>query len=49
MDSDMNLWGIFAMPVGVLLCFGPVLVAWMIVEFRTSRSKNRKDGQSDIR
>ena len=24
---DINLWGIFAMPVGVALCFGPVLLA----------------------
>ena len=27
---DENLWGVFAMPVGLALCFGPVLVAWML-------------------
>ena len=29
---DENLWGIFAMPVGLLLCFGPVVVAWMLTK-----------------
>ena len=27
---DMNLWGVYAMPVGVAICFGPVLVAWAL-------------------
>ena len=30
MDMDMNWWGLYAMPVGLLLCFGPVLVAWVM-------------------
>jgi hypothetical protein len=25
---DKNLWGIFAMPVGMVICFGPLLLAW---------------------
>jgi hypothetical protein len=25
---DKNLWGIFAMPVGMIICFGPLLFAW---------------------
>ena len=24
---DVNLWGIIAMPVGVAICFGPLLLA----------------------
>ena len=32
MDFDMNWWGVYAMPVGVSICFGPVLVAWIIAE-----------------
>lgn len=27
-----KFWSIFAMPIGVALCFGPVLVAWWLVE-----------------
>ncbi len=29
---DPNFWGIFAMPVGILLCYGATIVAWLIVE-----------------
>lgn len=25
-------WSIFAMPIGLVLCFGPVLVAWWQAE-----------------
>ena len=32
MESDLNLWGIFAMPVGLLLCFWPALLAWLSAE-----------------
>jgi hypothetical protein len=31
---DSNLWGIFAMPLGLLLCFGAPLVVWLLAELR---------------
>jgi hypothetical protein len=31
---DMNWWGMYAMPIGVALCFGPVLIAWARAERR---------------
>lgn len=34
MQNDLNLWGIFAMPVGLVLCFGPALLAWIREERR---------------
>jgi hypothetical protein len=30
MDFDMNWWGVLAFPLGTLICFGPVLVAWAL-------------------
>ena len=27
---DTNWWGGLAFPVGTVLCFGPVLVAWVL-------------------
>ncbi|HET7625071.1 MAG TPA: hypothetical protein VFM25_07385 [Verrucomicrobiae bacterium] len=33
MIDAFNLWGFLAVPVGVLLCFGPGLVAWLIAEY----------------
>jgi hypothetical protein len=32
MDFDMNWWGVYAMPVGVAICFGPVIIAWALAE-----------------
>jgi hypothetical protein len=29
---DMNWWGVYAMPLGVVICFGPVIVAWALAE-----------------
>jgi hypothetical protein len=31
---DSNLWGIFAMPVGLFLCFGAPLAVWLLAELR---------------
>lgn len=42
---DINLWGIFAMPVGLILCFGPALVVWLVQELggnRQDRTRDRK-------
>ena len=43
MIFDLNLWGVFAMPVGLLISFGPVLVAWVLHERASSSGKNPKD------
>ena len=43
MIFDLNLWGVFAMPVGLLIGFGPVLVAWVLHERASSSGKNPKD------
>jgi hypothetical protein len=29
MDYD-QFWSIFAMPIGVTLCFGPCVIAWFL-------------------
>jgi hypothetical protein len=30
MDFDMNWWGVIAFPIGTVICFGPVIVAWIL-------------------
>lgn len=30
---DTNIWGFLAVPVGVLLCFGPALFVWVKDEY----------------
>jgi hypothetical protein len=42
MDFDMNWWGLYAMPVGVALCFGPVIIAWALAERRTKAEADKK-------
>jgi hypothetical protein len=32
--TDINLWGIIAMPVGLILCFAPAVVVWWLVDSR---------------
>lgn len=37
-----KFWSIFAMPIGVALCFGPAMIVWALTEGR-KRSKDKKD------
>jgi hypothetical protein len=41
MFEDMNWWGVLAMPIGVALCFGPVLIAWALAERKEAQQENR--------
>jgi hypothetical protein len=43
MDFDMNWWGVLAFPVGTLICFGPVLVAWAMTYRSDSAPRDRKN------
>jgi hypothetical protein len=43
MDLDMNWWGVIAMPIGVAICFGPVLIAWALAERKTKAQPEKKD------
>jgi len=41
LNSDLSIWGIIAMPVGVAICFGPALVVWLKDELKSD--EERKD------
>jgi len=43
MDFDMNWWGVLAFPIGTLICFGPVLVAWALTYREKQTSPDRKN------
>jgi hypothetical protein len=43
MDFDMNWWGVLAFPIGTLICFGPVLVAWAMTYRADGASRDRKN------
>ncbi len=41
-DSDLNFWGVLAVPVGLAICFGVALLVWLREEFRAgSQEKPR--------
>ncbi len=33
-DTDLNLWGLIVVPVGVTICFGLPLLVWLLQELR---------------
>jgi hypothetical protein len=33
-DSNLNFWGLIAVPVGLLICFGVALLVWLREELR---------------
>ncbi|PYK99582.1 MAG: hypothetical protein DME19_08105 [Verrucomicrobia bacterium] len=35
LNSDLSIWGVLAMPVGVAICFGSALFTWLKAELRT--------------
>lgn len=43
---DSNIWGFLAMPLGVVLCFGPGLVVWVKEEYFTKSPDEQRDGKS---
>jgi len=42
---NSNIWGLLAMPLGVLLCFGPALFAWVKAECQSDPPEKRRDGR----
>jgi len=41
---DTNIWGFLAVPVGVLLCFGPALFVWIKNEYISRPPDDRRGG-----
>ncbi len=40
---DDKFWSIFAMPIGVAMCFGPAMLVWWLFD----RKKSHQDDKSD--
>lgn len=43
MQPDLSLWGIYTMPIGLAICFGPVLIAWAIDVAKTRDEDKKND------
>lgn len=47
MDFDMNWWGLIVVPLGVAICFGPVLVAWAMAGRKDRATAPPRSDQKD--
>jgi hypothetical protein len=43
MDNYDKYVSFFAMPVAVMICFGPAIVAWLIAERKSSNEPEQSD------
>jgi hypothetical protein len=41
--DKVNVWGFLAVPLGILICFGPGLFVWLKEEFKTRPVEERED------
>jgi hypothetical protein len=41
-DSNLNFWGLIAVPVGLLICFGVGLLVWLRDELRAAPEDEEK-------
>jgi hypothetical protein len=40
-DTNLNFWGLIAVPVGVSICFGVALLVWLRDEIRAPKEKSK--------
>ncbi|MCZ7636571.1 MAG: hypothetical protein M5U12_11440 [Verrucomicrobia bacterium] len=36
-----QFWSIFAMPIGLMICFGPMVVAWLAAERKSATAAKK--------
>ncbi|MGP8199406.1 MAG: hypothetical protein ACLQU4_07880 [Limisphaerales bacterium] len=41
-DTDLAVWGMIVVPLGVALCFGPALLVWLRDELRAGAAEREK-------
>jgi hypothetical protein len=42
-DSDLNLWGLIVVPVGLTICFGLALLVWLRDELRAGPEDEKRE------
>ena len=41
-DTNLNLWGLIVVPVGLTICFGLALCVWLVEELRAEPEEKQK-------
>jgi len=44
-DTNLNLWGLIVVPVGLTICFGLALCIWLVEELRAGSEEKRKNSR----
>jgi hypothetical protein len=44
-DTNLNLWGLIVVPVGVSICFGLALLVWLRDELRAGSEEKQKNSR----
>ncbi len=42
-DTNLNLWGLIVVPVGLVICFGLALLVWLRQELNAEPEDKPKD------
>ena len=42
-DTDLSLWGIAVVPLGLLICFGPAMLVWLKEEMAAGAAEKKKN------
>jgi hypothetical protein len=38
-DTNLAPWGLWLVPLGLAICFGPALIAWLRAEIKAGKDK----------
>jgi hypothetical protein len=38
-DANMTLSGLWLVPLGLAICFGPALIVWLLAEIKAGKDK----------
>ncbi|MGP8200112.1 MAG: hypothetical protein ACLQU4_11495 [Limisphaerales bacterium] len=41
-DTNLALWGMIVVPIGVAICFGPALLVWLRDELRAAAAEKKQ-------
>ena len=44
-DTDLALWGLWVVPLGLAICFSPALIVWLREELRARDKDKKKDNR----
>jgi hypothetical protein len=41
-DTNLAPWGLWVVPLGLAICFGPALLVWLRAEIKAAKEEKKK-------